>query len=313
MSKPFNVIIAETQRLAQESSPSMRTKIKDSINRYYESVWNRFIWSEVLLIDETCTTSVGDISVMLPRDIATVFAITERSVNSILKPSAPYVYQSKYLSGITSQANPVGYTHAGTIGVSLQPYPVGTINVVSSSSADTTQTVRIYGLDANGFHQSNEVTLNGTSEVTTSGSFSAVHDAVKSERTVGTVTIKNTGGTNLEVIEPDRYSNIYIKIKLQQPADAVYTLYVSGKQRFRELYNDQDIPRIPIADALVLNAWAMVQQQRGKFQQATALMGEAEAIVSNIVGDRMIQNEMFDQSLPSMAQSVHDVPLFGGG
>jgi hypothetical protein len=313
MSKTFVDLVGETQRLSQETASSWTTKIEESVNRYYESLWNRFIWSEVLLVDETCTTVAGQIYAFLPKTVSTVFAITERSLNAILRPSAGYVYQSQYLTKIAAQAGPIGYTHAGMQGVTSEISATGQVSFVSSSSADTTAVVRVYGLTSSGFPFSQEGTLNGTTEVVLTDTYSSVTNGVKSMRTSGHVTIKKSGGSNLEQIGPDEFSNQYIKINLNSPPDAAYTLYVTGKKRFRPLIYDQDIPLIPVDDALILYAWGTMLQQRGKFAQAKELFGQAEGNVSNIIGDRMIQDEMFEQSIPQLGQTVHDVPLLGGG
>lgn len=70
----------------------------------------------------------------------------------------------------------------------------GTIEVLSSNSGDTTQTVTVYGRLASGEITSHVYNLNGTTVVTGGPTFERFLKAVKSANTAGTVTVRRTTG-----------------------------------------------------------------------------------------------------------------------
>jgi len=72
----------------------------------------------------------------------------------------------------------------------------GTLEYLSSDAGDTTQTVTVYGLSGT-TPVSETVTLNGTTVVAGTQSFSKVLGVVKSAATLGTVTVRSTFPTTL--------------------------------------------------------------------------------------------------------------------
>ncbi len=80
---------------------------------------------------------------------------------------------------------------------------VGTVEMLSGSTADTTQTVTIYGRDATGTLQSEVQTLNGTSVVSFATNFERLEKIVMSATATGTIIIRQSGGgTTWVTLEP---------------------------------------------------------------------------------------------------------------
>ena len=76
------------------------------------------------------------------------------------------------------------------------PTVASTMVASSSSASDTAVTILISGLDATYARVSESVTLNGTTDVTTTQSFFRINSVVTtSGAAVGTVYVKNAGGT----------------------------------------------------------------------------------------------------------------------
>jgi hypothetical protein len=71
-----------------------------------------------------------------------------------------------------------------------QPPAASSIEVVSSSALDTTQTVTVYGLNASNVPTATTVTLNGLTAVAVPGTWNAVNDAKGSAAFQGQVTIR---------------------------------------------------------------------------------------------------------------------------
>ncbi len=82
--------------------------------------------------------------------------------------------------------------------------PSGTVEMLSSETGDTTQTVTIYGRDSTGTIVSEVKTLNGASVVSFTTTFERILKAVMSGAATGTVTIrKASAGATLITLEPD--------------------------------------------------------------------------------------------------------------
>jgi len=76
------------------------------------------------------------------------------------------------------------------------PTVASTMDVTSSSASDTAVTILIDGLDANYNRILESVTLNGTSDVTTTKVFFRINSVITTAgNAVGTVYVKNAGGT----------------------------------------------------------------------------------------------------------------------
>ncbi|MBI5492007.1 MAG: hypothetical protein HY893_03645 [Deltaproteobacteria bacterium] len=81
--------------------------------------------------------------------------------------------------------------------------PSGAVEMLSSASGDTTQTVTIYGRDSAGTIVSEVKTLNGVSVVSFTTTFERILKAVMSGAATGTVTIrKASAGATLITLEP---------------------------------------------------------------------------------------------------------------
>lgn len=113
-----------------------------------------------------------------------------------------------------------------------------TLQVFSSSAADTSagtgaRTLRIMGLDANYAVQNETVTLNGTTPVTTTGTFIRVHSA--SVQTAG------SGGVNagiLTVRQSTTTTNIFLALEvgLNQSNSSAYTIPAGQTGYMRKIH-----------------------------------------------------------------------------
>lgn len=81
--------------------------------------------------------------------------------------------------------------------------PAGTVEVISSASGDTTQTLTVYGRDNSGAIISETKTLNGTTAVAFTSTFERILKAVLSATATGTVTLRKSGNAgDLITFEP---------------------------------------------------------------------------------------------------------------
>lgn len=312
MSKPFTVLKLEAGQKAQDTSTSLSTKIGNWMNQYYESLWKSYLWKEITIIDQSVTFTAGATEQLLPKNIDITLAITHRATNAVLSPASPYVYQIKYLSQLSAQADPLAYAIGGSVGVSSQPASTGIISLVSNSSSDST-VIRVYGTDSNGYNISETVTLTGISSKSTTKSFATVTDVVKNDRSIGEIIIKDSSGNTMDSISPMDYRNKYLKIHANAQVGTNTTFYVSGKKRFSPLINDQDVPAFECDNALIDFAVSEVLKIRGKFDQAGQMIMVAEKYIKDLVSDQEVLGESMDQGLPRIQSEGIDTYLHAGG
>ncbi len=104
--------------------------------------------------------------------------------------------------------------------------PSGTVEALSSSASDTTQTLTISGLNVAGEAISEGHTLNGTNVVTFTSTFERILKAVLSGTTVGTITIRKTGaGGDLITLAPGLTSCRSIFINAVTPVSGTTYYY----------------------------------------------------------------------------------------
>ncbi len=150
-----------------------------------------------------------------------------------------------------------------------------TIYVVSSSASDVTQTIRIVGRDSSGEILSESISLNGTTNVTSTNTFGAAGllQVSKSATTVGTVSVyRTTGATLLSEIAPDEITPRYKKISLYPIPSSVVTTYIEYFERPRLLSADSDTPQMDIKWLWVLREGALAKAWEYKQNETAAAM-----------------------------------------
>ena len=111
----------------------------------------------------------------------------------------------KSFPGNTDTGDPFNYYNMGKFGVQYQPTADGTITIVSSSTSDVTNFfVTITGFDASDVFVREKLTVNGTTNVTSTISFSRIERVVKTASSgysfSGNITATDSNSTTLSVI-----------------------------------------------------------------------------------------------------------------
>jgi hypothetical protein len=180
---------------------------------------------------------------------------------------------------------------------------------VSSSASDTSQTVTIRGV-VSGEIDVEEVSINGTSAVSTTKSFSSILSVSKSAVAAGRVTLTSNGGvvTNV-VLAPQEKTTRLRKIRFLPTPDAVYTVIFKHFAKPTVLtvrYEDTEIPSR--WDYIVEQyAFALALQAKGKEQ--------AEEFVAQMqLADKMLEADMASEEAESSEtilvpnRALEDVP-----
>jgi len=175
-----------------------------------------------------------------------IMSVVDQTTDIVLSP-----IEEKVLENIDADKNdsgsPRNYTLPGTTQIEGQPSAASTLRVVSASASDTTQQVRIRGL-VGGQLDTELLSLNGTSNVDGTLSFSEVISISKDANTSGRITVTDvTGGTTLAVIPRFKNASEYQKMGLWPVPNSVLTIMVRGLRRPMDFVNAQDVPDLPEA------------------------------------------------------------------
>lgn len=199
----------------------------------------------------------------------------------------------------TSASTPRYYRLWEETGFSTNLSSADTLIVVSSSTSDGSAfTVRITGRDSNGLVVTETVTLNGTTNVTTSTSFAAssLMSVSKSAVTTGTITLsRTTGGTVLSRLAPNDVAPRFKRLSLFPIPSDVITMYLEYYERLRPLVNDTDIAQMNsqwvwvAREGALAKMWTYKQNEAASalsqrnFEQGLAQMKVADSLNSDYV------------------------------
>lgn len=138
--------------------------------------------------------------------------------------------------------DPAYYYLAGYSGVLGQPSSSGEKLKVYSSSGSDTSIVVIQGYDAYDNYMSEEITLSGTSTVTSTYEFKFV-DSISKGVTEGTITIKNNAEDFTLLQMSRKETNVrYPVIALSSVPETVKTIYGRSYLIIPDLVNELDVP-----------------------------------------------------------------------
>lgn len=217
------------------------------------------------------TLSISAETAQLPRDLDKIALIRQTDSPSKLSyvPDEVFYLLVPYP---TATGNPLYYRLWEEEGVETRLSTDDTIDIVSGSTADTTQTISLVGYDTNGLIRSESLSINGKTDVTGSITFDAGRPirVSKSAHTTGIITVKeHTAGTTLLKIAPEERSPRFKVIGVYPIVTSAKTLYLEYYTRIRRLYNDADVPDIDEKWIWVvrLGALAKILQYQGSQKQ----------------------------------------------
>lgn len=195
----------------------------------------------------TLATVASTENYQLPRDCDDIALIRQTSSPIKVKFIPDDIFY-EWLPNPTATGNPKWYRIWEQEGVEVRLSADDTLEVLSSSASDTTQTVRIVGKDANGLIRTESLTLTGTTVVNGSITYNAgdVLRISKSADTVGTITVrKASGDTTLVLLAPTETAARFKIASFYPIPSSAITLYLEYFTHIRNLEGDNDTPDIP--------------------------------------------------------------------
>ena len=227
----------------------------------------------------------------LPRDVDKI-SLVRQTDNPAKISYIPDEVFYRYIPDPTATGNPLYYRLWEEEGVSVRLSTDDKVKVVSST-ADTAK-ISIVGYSTEGFLQSEELTLNGTTEVDGSLTYDTgrVLKISKSAATAGKITVTEyTAGTTLVVLGMEERTARFKMMGLYPIPSSAITIYLEYYTRFRRLVNDTDVPDIDEKWIYVirLGAIAKVREYQDKPEKteaqaiyAAAVRGMVKADMQNI-------------------------------
>ncbi len=221
----------------------------DALNRNYKVTYDRFPWDNIKIFNLTKTVTTAD--VILPEfveivravriDLRPLFPLNELIVNNF----APELF--------TEAGTPQTFDYRPDSPLLIPPAAATTLRVFSSDVADTLASALVVRIEGTVGSEDDfeELTLNGTTAVVSTKSFTAVRSIFKPD-TDGRITIDD-GVLVLGTIAPWHNHAHYKTIALQPPPDVSTTVTLQCTRRFQKLISDNDGTIIPDADSALID------------------------------------------------------------
>jgi hypothetical protein len=245
-------------------------KIDDWINYRYDDIVGRHDWPQ-LYRTSTLTVNVGDSVLALPRDCALLLNIQDRTNNINLAPLNPSAGGRGYLDSINTNGLATVYWWEG-VSMLKQPSSASVITFASANASDTSQTIRVWGIDSNGAEQTESVSLNGTTNASTTNSYTRVDRISKDANTLGIVTAtSNSAAVTVAKIDPYNFGTSYNQIRIVNPSANALSFNITYKIKVPRLINDEDVPMLDSSHALVVGAYIDALRQQRQHTKAKVL------------------------------------------
>ena len=220
--------------------------IEDSLDLTLEEIWTYHPWN-FKRRKQTFATVASQESYNLDEEVDEVRLLRQRSTPLKLL----YVPDDIFYQFEPNPEDVTGVPHYYRVweetGFQTNLAADDTVYVNSSNTADSsTFTVRVVGRNSSGEVVAETLTLNGTSNVTSSTTWDAdgLMQISKSGRTTGTITCyRTTGATQLTEMAPDNLAPRFKRLSLYPIPSSVITLYLEYDERFRPLVHDTDVPQ----------------------------------------------------------------------
>jgi hypothetical protein len=258
----------------------------------------------------TITTVASTENYQLPRDLDDIGLIRQTtSPNKINFIPDDLFYE--WLPNPTALGNPKYYRIWEQEGVEVRLSAADTLEVISSSVSDTTQTVRIVGKDANGLVLTESLTLTGTTVVAGTITYAAgsVLRVSKSADTVGIITIrKATADVTLVKLAPTETSARFKVISFYPiPATAI-TIYLEYFTHIRRLEGDNDVPDLAEKWMWLVRTGTMAKVYQ--YQNKEALFNTTQALFAAGLRSMVKEDMQNVDYIPVMRSQLEGVKEF---
>lgn len=282
----FADIYGQVQAFVQDQTSTFQVVNKNEINRLYELGAESHDWQALRRIKRSLSITAGARTFFLPADVDTILAVLDTTTLHYWEPgrldTLMYADQDTWdMSGLTLKYAEL--SDSPTF-VDFPSSSAEAVRVLSSSAADTSQTVRILGENSNSVPISDAITLNGTSNVNGTQTFSSISSIGIDSSHAGILTISGVSSTTIYAyIGATEKTVRYKRMQLSNLPASSLSASVVYKKTVRKLVNDDDVIEIPIANWLIEMGIARARNYRENSADAQTFYQNAISILQTSI------------------------------
>lgn len=274
----------------RDTSSALATVIGVYLNNRYRDVINRLITADAFEVYNTFTlTTVANTSTYsMPYDFSgqIVYAV-DTTNDRILDVISEQEQIQKYGSNLSTTGAPIVVIPKAESTVYSQPTASSTLKAVSTSGADTTQSVFLRGISGSAEYYETLAISGDTATATSTNSYDRVLSLIKDASTTGKVTITyTTGGAVASVISPESKEARFQLVELYYVPSGVYTISIRYRRDVKPMVSDNDTPVIDIADILEKGAIADTWRYKRQFANADIFETQYELLLDRYITQR---------------------------
>ncbi len=238
------------------------TLVNNALTQAHEQRCMQYPWSFMLWpVAETLSTVVDQTAYSLHQEMGRLLYLRNRTTRRYMTEIPLRTLQATGADWVNDTGTSDGFYLSGYAPVLLQPAAASTVNIVSSSTGDTTaaKAITVRGMTTNGV-TTESLTPNGTTTVTGTTSFARILNVTKAASWTGNCTLK-AGTDTLVVLFPSELGRSYPQVFITRRPSAVETLEYRFYRRPSPFSADNDMPDIPppferilVWDALIVLA-----------------------------------------------------------
>lgn len=294
MNKTFADMKSNVGLELQDTSNAFATMIGKFLNRRYFQCLRYINWGAINQ-GNTLSVASGTQDYVLPADFDKAVYVLDSS-NNLTYEEVRFDDEASDPSRIFQQGGADKYTIYESPVIS-QPSAAAVVTAVSSSASDTSAAITVHGISG-GVELSEAKTLNGTSAVSTTATFSRIISITKDE-TVGTITI-TCNSQSMATMGPVRKVARYKIIRFLPIPSASTTLSIPYHVIPLPMSSNGDIPVIDIDDCIEAGARADGWRYKRQGQKA----GVEEQNFQSLLADYVYSIE----NKPNMVQQFKVQP-----
>lgn len=280
----FSEIYGNVGSNIQDTSTGTQTVLKNFCNDIYFDILKRINWQDIN-DSYTFNTVAGTSDYVLPQNFGKEVYVYNTTTKQEVSPITMQELVMDYASSLTSSGDVLRYVSLNKP-VQNQPTSSSLLSIVSSSASDTAQIVRITGTDSTSAEISENVTLTGTTPVSTANTYTNIRTIAK-DSTTGRVTItSNSAAVTVAVMSPNDKAYSVKVIRLHYVPTSVQTIAMPYIIDPYPMYNDYDKPVIDCADVIELGATMKAWRYKRQFAKATEYERQYERAIDTLIWNK---------------------------
>lgn len=299
-------MIARHVQMSSDSGSRSRTRIDEWINGVYMDIVHEFLWPSLVDGSEAVlTVTSGEKYVYLPKYIDQVIMVQASAYDVNLLHQGLREITRRFGGGVaTSSGGLVMYADAGEVGRKTDfSSTAEQINCSLESGTDTVD-VRLVGLNDDGDHVEETVTISAGVADDSSASFTDLISASTDGNQSVPVIIKGTTSTTeYATISANERTVRYKRLRVWSVPDTAESLIIYYKRKVTDLTDDDQTPEIPVSQVIVHRVIAMQYSHDRKWASA-AQYHEAKAaeLLAKLMRKYEEQDDEVKQGIPMITR-----------